>query len=53
MVRRAALPILYSQGFNPRPQISFGPPPPVGVESEGEYADLMLAHPKSPQSPQS
>jgi radical SAM-linked protein len=48
-VRRAALPILYSQGFNPRPQISFGPPPAVGVESESEYADLMLARPMSPR----
>lgn len=48
-VRRAALPILYSQGFNPRPQISFGPPPAVGVESEGEYADLMLVRPMSPR----
>ncbi len=49
VVRRAALPILYSQGFNPRPQISFGPPPAVGVESESEYADLMLARPMSPR----
>jgi radical SAM family uncharacterized protein/radical SAM-linked protein len=41
-VRRAALPVVYSQGFHPKPRIGFGPALPVGVESEAEYLDLEL-----------
>ncbi|MBI5546726.1 MAG: TIGR03960 family B12-binding radical SAM protein [Deltaproteobacteria bacterium] len=42
-LRRSGLPVSYSQGFNPRPRVSFGPACPVGVESEAEYIDLELA----------
>ncbi|MEO0115850.1 MAG: TIGR03960 family B12-binding radical SAM protein [candidate division WOR-3 bacterium] len=42
--RRSELPIAYSQGFSPRPLISFGPPLPVGVTSQGEYLDFQMAH---------
>jgi radical SAM-linked protein len=38
--RRGHLPLAYSEGFNPRPQIVFGMPLPVGVTSEAEYADM-------------
>lgn len=41
-VRRASLPIRYSQGYHPQPRIMFGPSPPVGVASEAEYIDLEL-----------
>lgn len=41
-LRRAALPLSLSEGFSPRPKISFGPPLPVGVSSESEYVDAML-----------
>jgi radical SAM-linked protein len=41
-VRRAGLPIAYSQGFHPKPRVSFGPALPVGVESTCEYIDLEL-----------
>ncbi len=41
-VRRAGIPIRYSQGFTPLPRIKFGPSPPVGVASEAEYVDLDL-----------
>lgn len=41
-VRRAGLPIRYSQGFHPMPRIMFGPSPPLGVASEAEYIDLEL-----------
>ena len=44
-VRRAGLPVAYSQGFHPQAQISFGPPPPLGMEALGEPCCLDLQHP--------
>ncbi len=41
-VRRAGLPMRYSQGFHPLPKISFGPMPPVGVESEVEFLEVEI-----------
>jgi radical SAM-linked protein len=40
--RRARLPLSYSQGFNPKPRVAFGPALPLGVASEGEYLDLEV-----------
>jgi radical SAM-linked protein len=48
-IRRSGLPIAYSQGFNPHPQMVFGLPLSVGVTSGGEYADFDLAQPVRPQ----
>jgi radical SAM family uncharacterized protein len=42
-LRRSELPIAYSQGFAPRPVVSFGPPLPVGLTSSEEYLDLQMA----------
>ncbi len=42
-VRRARLPIAYSQGFHPLPRLSFGPALPMSVESEEEFIDLELS----------
>jgi radical SAM-linked protein len=39
-LRRANIPIAYSQGFNPHPVMVFGLPLSVGVTSEAEYADF-------------
>jgi radical SAM-linked protein len=39
-IRRAGLPIAYSQGFNPHMKISWGNALKVGVASEGEFAEL-------------
>ena len=39
-VRRAGLPMRYSQGFHPLPRLVYGPAPPVGVASEAEYLEL-------------
>lgn len=47
MVRRAALPVVYTGGFNPRAKISFGHPLPVGVESEAELCVVDLEAPAS------
>jgi radical SAM-linked protein len=44
-VRRAKLPVVYSQGFHPKPRVSFGPALPVGVESVCEHMDLELHGP--------
>lgn len=41
-LRRSGIPIAYSQGFNPHPQMVFGLPLSVGVTSEAEYADFEL-----------
>lgn len=41
--KRSRLPVAYSQGFNPRPQIVFGQPMPLGLTSDGEFADVDLA----------
>ncbi len=41
-MRRANIPLLYSEGFHPHPKISFGPPLPVGVEGLNEYFDIEL-----------
>ncbi|HYG66769.1 MAG TPA: TIGR03936 family radical SAM-associated protein, partial [Anaeromyxobacteraceae bacterium] len=41
-IRRAELPMAYSQGFHPKPRVSFGPALPVGVESLCEHLDLEL-----------
>jgi radical SAM-linked protein len=41
-LRRTALPVVYSAGFNPRPKISFGLALPTGHESVAEYLDVEL-----------
>jgi radical SAM-linked protein len=41
-LRRAKLPMAYSQGYHPKPRVGFGPALPVGVESRCEYLDLEL-----------
>ncbi|MBN1200897.1 MAG: DUF2344 domain-containing protein [Anaerolineae bacterium] len=42
VLRRARIPLEYSQGFNPRPRFQIAAPLPVGVTSEGEYLDAWL-----------
>jgi radical SAM-linked protein len=41
-VRRAGLPVAYSEGFNPRPKLSFGLALSTGHESDAEYLDIEL-----------
>lgn len=40
---RADVPFIYSQGYSPRPKISFGPPLTLGWESETEMMEIELA----------
>ena len=42
VLRRARLPILYTQGFNTRPRISLAMPLPLGITSECEILDVAL-----------
>lgn len=42
-VRRANIPVAYTQGFNPRPIMAFATALGVGVASEGEYIDIQLS----------
>jgi radical SAM family uncharacterized protein/radical SAM-linked protein len=39
-LRRARIALVYSQGFNPKPRVQFGPALSVGIESYGEYIDF-------------
>lgn len=48
-LRRAGLPLRYSQGFNPRPKISFSPPIKVGVESGSEWCEVELSEECAPE----
>ncbi len=44
-LRRADLPIAYSEGFTPHAKVSFPDALPVGYDSTGEYAELTFAAP--------
>ncbi len=43
-LRRSELPVVYTRGFAPKPMLSFGPPLPVGLTSDGEYVDVYLSY---------
>lgn len=47
-LRRAELPIAYSQGYTPHAKVSFPDAMPVGLASTGEYAELSFAAPIDP-----
>jgi radical SAM-linked protein len=47
-LRRAAIPVAYSEGFTPHPRISLGAALPVGVTSQAELMDIGLRRPVSP-----
>jgi radical SAM-linked protein len=41
-IRRAGLPLAYSQGFTPHPKLSFASPLPLGFVGESEIMDVTL-----------
>jgi radical SAM-linked protein len=47
-LRRARLPVAYTEGFSPRPKLSFGLALPTGCESNAEYLDVALREPVAP-----
>ena len=42
-IRRADIPVAYSEGFSPHMIMSFAAPLGVGTTSSGEYFDMQLA----------
>jgi radical SAM-linked protein len=48
MLRRAAIPVAQSQGFNPRPKVVFALALALGVEGRREVVELELTEPLSP-----
>jgi radical SAM-linked protein len=42
VLRRARLPLYYTEGFSPHPLMSFGPALGLGLQSVAEYADVAL-----------
>ena len=47
-LRRAELPLLYTQGFNPRPMLEFALPLGVGIDTEGDWVDVAMEVPLDP-----
>jgi len=45
IIRRADLPIAYSEGFNPRPRLTFAAALPVGCTSDHEVLDVIMSPP--------
>ena len=43
-IKRAGLPIAYSEGFNPHQLLSFALPLSLGYYSDGEYLDVVFKH---------
>ena len=41
-LRRARIPVKFSEGFHPKPKVSFDNPLPTGVESEDERMVLTV-----------
>lgn len=48
-MRRAGLPLALSQGHNPHPRLSLGPPLPLGATSDAELLTLHLSHAMEPE----
>lgn len=48
-LRRARVPLAYSQGFNPRPKMNQSPALPLGCTSECETIDIWLEEERSPE----
>jgi radical SAM family uncharacterized protein/radical SAM-linked protein len=49
-LKRAVIPVGFSQGFHPMLLLSLGPALPVGVESTAEYLDVDLSEELAPEA---
>jgi radical SAM-linked protein len=49
-LRRAGLPVTYSEGFSPHAQIALAAPLPVGTTSDAELMDVFLDEALAPQT---
>ena len=48
-LRRADWPLAYSEGYHPKPKLSFGPACPTGATSRAEWLDIRLAQTSDPK----
>lgn len=48
-LRRAQMPLAYSQGFNPRPKMQFASGLPLGATGSAEIVDIILTESISPE----
>jgi radical SAM-linked protein len=48
-LRRAGLPVRYTEGFNPRIKLAFSEAMPLGVASEGEWVTMNLEEDLAPE----
>lgn len=48
-LRRSGLPLVFSDGFSPRPRIHAGPPLPLGITGRAEWIDVELACDLAPE----
>ncbi len=44
LLRRADMPLIFSQGYNPRPRIQLAAPLPLGITSSCEIIDIWLSN---------
>jgi radical SAM-linked protein len=51
-LRRAQMPLAYSQGFNPRPKMQFASGLPLGATGSAEIVDVVLTESVSPEEAQ-
>lgn len=49
-IKRAKVPVAYTQGFNPRQKMVFGLPMSIGLTSDSEYADIELTEDMAPDT---
>jgi len=49
-MRRAGAPMAYSEGYNPKPRLMFGPPLPLGVGGRAELFDILLTERVEPET---
>ncbi|MEV2276728.1 TIGR03936 family radical SAM-associated protein [Nocardiopsis sp. NPDC049922] len=48
-LRRADVPVAFSEGFSPHPKVSYTGAAPTGVASDAEYLELTLAEERDPE----
>ncbi len=48
MIRRARLPLAYTQGFSPHARMALAAPLPVGISGERELIDVWMSEPVEP-----
>ncbi len=49
-LRRASIPLAYSEGFNPQPRLFFAAALPLGATGQREIVDVVLAESMAPEA---